>query len=149
MGLPELTTNAPFARLLDYDAGWIAMKIKPLGKIIILLLVVGVVIGGYRMVTGGGLLSKFLPEAQTEAGGYVPLKADLPSVTSAAPAREHWRPQDAQHRRGFRFNPRNPDAGLRLELPDGIDVRKRRTQDNPGLVDGRPQRQSKSGAPGR
>ncbi len=62
------------------------MKVKPLGKIIILVLVVGIVVGAYRSFSGGGgLLSKFMPEAKTESSG-VPLKADLPTVGDSAPA---------------------------------------------------------------
>ena len=63
------------------------MKIKPLGKVIILLLVVGVVVGGYRVLSGrgGGFLSGLLPEAQTVAAG-VPLKADIQEISGSAPA---------------------------------------------------------------
>ena len=62
------------------------MKIKPFGKLIILLIVVGIAVGAYRMMSGGGgLLSKIMPEAQN-SGSAVPLKADLPSVGDSAPA---------------------------------------------------------------
>src|ERR1035438_7526063 len=63
------------------------MKIKPLGKVIILLLVVGAVVGGYRVLSGrgGGFLSGLLPEAQTVAAG-VPLKADIQEISGSAPA---------------------------------------------------------------
>lgn len=63
------------------------MKIKPLGKIVILVIVIGVIIGGYRVATGGGggLLGKLLPEAKTQASD-VPIKVDLPTVDAAAPA---------------------------------------------------------------
>lgn len=63
------------------------MKIKPLGKIIILLLVLGVVVGGYRVLSGGGggFLSRLMPGEQTEAAG-VPLKADIPALSGSAPA---------------------------------------------------------------
>lgn len=62
------------------------MKIKPLGKIIILLLVIGVAIGAYRTLSkGGGLISRLMPEAETKSS-EVPLKADLPTVGDSAPA---------------------------------------------------------------
>ncbi len=62
------------------------MKIKPLGKIIILIVVVGAVIGGYRFMSGkGGILDKFLPAAP-EIGAGVPLKADIKEDITSAPA---------------------------------------------------------------
>lgn len=65
------------------------MKIKPLGKIIILLLILGGSIGAYRAFSsgggGGGLLSSLIPEAKTKESN-VPLKANLPTVgDSSAP----------------------------------------------------------------
>ncbi|HLK15366.1 MAG TPA: OmpA family protein [Fimbriimonadaceae bacterium] len=59
------------------------MKIKPAGKIVILILVLGVVVGGYRLLTGGGLLSKFMPGEQA-ASSQVPGKADLPQIPGSA-----------------------------------------------------------------
>ncbi|HZH98432.1 MAG TPA: OmpA family protein, partial [Fimbriimonadaceae bacterium] len=57
------------------------MKIKPAGKVVILIIILGVAFGGWRLwkQNGEGLLSAIAPEGRTRASG-VPLKADLPDV---------------------------------------------------------------------
>ena len=62
------------------------MKIKPLGKIIILVLVVGVAVGAYRALSGkgGGFLAGLIPGEQTQ-GSAIPEKADLPQIPGSAP----------------------------------------------------------------
>src|SRR4051812_2461822 len=56
------------------------MRFTPLGKIVILLIVVGAAIGAWRLFGGGGnLMSKLAPGAK-EKGSMVPARADLPEA---------------------------------------------------------------------
>ncbi len=61
------------------------LKVKPVGKIIILLLAVGIAVGAFRVLGGGGgggFLSNLAPSAKTQES-VVPLKADLPQINDA------------------------------------------------------------------
>jgi OmpA-OmpF porin, OOP family len=57
------------------------MQLTPVGKIIALILVIGLVVGGYRLMTrsGGGLMSKLAPAAK-EKESTVPKAAELPTA---------------------------------------------------------------------
>jgi outer membrane protein OmpA-like peptidoglycan-associated protein len=59
------------------------MRLKPVGKLVILILVAGFVFGGYRLATRGasgpGLLERIAPAARVKPSA-VPPKADLPNV---------------------------------------------------------------------
>lgn len=61
------------------------MRLKPAGKIVALLIVVGVAIGAWRLWSGGGgsgnFLSKLVPQAETHES-KVPKVADLPDVNT-------------------------------------------------------------------
>lgn len=59
------------------------MRLKPAGKIVVLLLVVGVAIGAWRVWSSGGsgsLLDKLVPGASAQAS-KVPKSADLPDIS--------------------------------------------------------------------
>lgn len=65
------------------------MRIKPVGKLIILIVLAGLLFGGYRLLSGssggaGGLLAKVAPAAKTKTS-VVPKKADLPNATPTDP----------------------------------------------------------------
>lgn len=59
------------------------MKLKPAGKLAILLVVIGIVFGGWKMLqgsgAGGGILDKIAPKAAQKQSS-VPPRADLPNV---------------------------------------------------------------------
>src|SRR5687767_15084707 len=55
------------------------MRLTPVGKIVALLIVVGVVIGGYRLLAGSNMLAKIAPNAK-EKPSAVPKKAELPGT---------------------------------------------------------------------
>src|SRR3954451_14378020 len=57
------------------------MRLTTLGKIVLLILAVGVAVGGWRLwgKSAGGLISRVAPSA-TEKPSVVPPKADLPST---------------------------------------------------------------------
>ena len=55
------------------------MRIKPVGKLIILILVVGLAYGGYRIWSGGGGLASLLPQKES-AASKVPVQRDLPTI---------------------------------------------------------------------
>lgn len=59
------------------------VKVKPLGKVLVLIIVAGVAIGGYRMYKGGGL-GGLIPGAATKES-TVPISADLPTINGTAP----------------------------------------------------------------
>jgi OmpA-OmpF porin, OOP family len=63
-------------------------KIKPLGKAILAILVVGLGFGAYRLATGGagggGGLAGLIPQAQS-VESVVPVKADLPTINNQPP----------------------------------------------------------------
>jgi outer membrane protein OmpA-like peptidoglycan-associated protein len=64
------------------------MRLTVAGKIAVLLVVLGVVFGGYRLFAGkggGNLMAKLAPEAKTRES-VVPVKADLPSLDPATTA---------------------------------------------------------------
>ncbi len=63
------------------------MKIKTPGKIAILLVVIGIAYGAFRMISGGtgGFLSGIMPSAK-ERESTVPLRADLPTLESTSTA---------------------------------------------------------------
>ena len=73
------------------------MRLTPVGKIVFFLLIVGLVIGGWRLMAGTDLMAKIAPQAKSKES-VVPEKADLPSgfqevptltnVNFAAPGRE-------------------------------------------------------------
>lgn len=56
------------------------VKVKPLGKVIALILVVGVAAGAYKVYTGGGL-GDLVPSAPVRES-VVPIKADLPQINN-------------------------------------------------------------------
>ena len=53
------------------------MKLKPLGKVLIFVVFVGALVGGYRFFAGKGMLPDFFPGAKTQSS-KVPIKVDLP-----------------------------------------------------------------------
>lgn len=60
------------------------MKIKPVGKLVILILLIGFLFGGWRLLQGsgqggGGLLDKIAPKAASKPSN-VPPRADLPNA---------------------------------------------------------------------
>lgn len=57
------------------------VKVKPLGKILILVIVAGAGIGAYRLMTGKSPLASFVPEAPVRES-QVPIKADLPTINN-------------------------------------------------------------------
>ena len=64
------------------------MRLTVAGKIAALIVVIGLIFGGYRLMTaktsnGSSLLSHIAPEAKTK-DSVVPKKADLPTVSAAA-----------------------------------------------------------------
>ncbi len=65
------------------------MRIKPIGKLIILILLAGALFGGYRLMAGSGkggsLLAKIAPSAKAKPS-VVPAKADLPDAADPNPA---------------------------------------------------------------
>lgn len=58
------------------------VKVKPLGKIIALILIAGIGFGAYRLVSGSGAIGGLIPAAPTKESA-VPLKADLPTINGA------------------------------------------------------------------
>ncbi|MEZ0326900.1 MAG: hypothetical protein ACAH95_13455, partial [Fimbriimonas sp.] len=60
------------------------MRLKPAGKLIILIVVLGVAFGAYRMYTGGGFAG-LIPGKEVQASS-VPVKADLPDINFDNPA---------------------------------------------------------------
>lgn len=56
------------------------VKIKPLGKVIALILVAGLGFGAYNLATRGGL-GNLMPAAQVRESN-VPIKADLPQINN-------------------------------------------------------------------
>lgn len=62
------------------------MRIKPVGKLVILIVLAGVLLGGYRLLKGAGggnLLGRIAPPAQTKPS-VVPTKAELPRVEAGS-----------------------------------------------------------------
>ena len=59
------------------------MHLKTPGKVVVLLLIAGLVIGAYRLFGGASLMSKIAPEKAT-TDSVVPPKADLPSAGPVA-----------------------------------------------------------------
>src|ERR1051325_3990080 len=59
------------------------MRIKPLGKVVILVIVLGLGVGAYRLWArgGGGFLESIAPSAK-EGGSLVPGKINLPESSS-------------------------------------------------------------------
>lgn len=65
--------------------GNVKVKLKPAGKIAILLVLGGVLFGGWKALSGGGGLSSLIPAAATKESA-VPIKADLPTFNGAPTA---------------------------------------------------------------
>ena len=57
------------------------VKVKPLGKVIALILIAGFGYGAYRLITNGGGLGNLIPSAPVKESN-VPLKADLPQINN-------------------------------------------------------------------
>ncbi len=63
------------------------MRLTPIGKIVVLILIGGIAFGAWRLLSGGGsgLMAKLAPPAQTKES-KVPPKADLPDVGDSSGA---------------------------------------------------------------
>ncbi len=59
------------------------MRVKPLGKLIILLVVLGIAVGGFRIWKGSGAFSGLMP-GSTEANSVDVKKIDLPTMVDPA-----------------------------------------------------------------